>query len=429
MRTKFIMLALRYENLNILLLRRTLKELRENHIAPMLKTLNGLAKYNKTEGIFEFPTGSRIICGYCDTEADAARYQGHEYDVIGFEEATNFTEQMYQDLILCNRTSKPGFVPRAYYTCNPGGVGHAWVKRIFIDREYREAEQPDDYMFIPANIYDNYVIMDTQPDYVRMLEALPEDKRRALLLGDWDVYEGQYFQEFRRDIHVIEPFAIPDHWRRYRAMDYGLDMLACLWAAFDELGNGYIYSELCEPELIVSAAAQGILDQSTGKELVTYAPMDMWGRNRASGKAQAEIFADSGLTLSPVRSGRVDSWSNLHLDPPGISGHLLEGRFIFDAFVLGAKGNGVVVLTAPANKAATPVITVGASTTTITSTTSGATIKYTVDGSDPRHSRSAAVYSAAVPNPAAGKQIKAAAVNFTAADNPIYMSDLATKTV
>ena len=121
--------------------------------------------------------------------------------------------------------------------------------------------------------------------------------------------------------------------------------------------------------------------------------------------------------------------TNLHLDPPGISGHLLEGRFIFDAFVLGAKGNGVVVLTAPANKAATPVITVGASTTTITSSTSGATIKYTVDGSDPRHSRSAAVYSAAVPNPAAGKQIKAAAVNFTAADNPIYMSDLATKTV
>ena len=77
-----------------------------------------VAKFNKSEGVFEFPTGSRILCGYCDSEEDAARYHGHEYDVMGFEEATQFSERMYRDLILCNRTSKTGFSPRAYYTCN-----------------------------------------------------------------------------------------------------------------------------------------------------------------------------------------------------------------------------------------------------------------------------------------------------------------------
>ena len=157
MRTKLIMLAMTYQNLNILMLRRTLRELRENHVVPMLKILDGVAKFNKSEGVFEFPTGSRILCGYCDSEEDATRYHGHEYDVMGFEEATQFSERMYRDLILCNRTSKPGFSPRAYYTCNPGGIGHEWVKRLFIDRKYRRGERAADYAFISASVYDNYI--------------------------------------------------------------------------------------------------------------------------------------------------------------------------------------------------------------------------------------------------------------------------------
>ena len=213
-----------------------------------------------------------------------------------------------------------------YYTCNPGGVGHAWVKRLFIDRDYRNSERPEDYDFIPAKVYDNYVLMERDPDYVRKLENLPEDMRRAHLDGDWDLFVGQYFTEFRRDIHVVTPFAIPDYWQRYRAFDYGLDMLACYWAAFDELGNCYVYNEYCAPNLIISEAAHRILERTPEESKIecTFAPRDMWATNRATGKYQAEIFAENGLRLTPVSNGRVAGWQNiaewLHPVPNGVGG-------------------------------------------------------------------------------------------------------------
>lgn len=211
MRTKAVMLAETYPQLNILLMRRTLKELRENHVTPLCKLLYGVAVFGKTDGIFTFPNGSRIICGYCDAEEDVGRYQGHQYDVVMLEEATRFTDTQYDALKLLARNVRTDFSPRIYYTCNPGGVGHAWVKRLFIDRDYHQGEDPDDYDFIAAKVYDNYVIMKTMPDYVHALESLPEAKRRALLLGDWDVYDGQYFTEFSRDVHVVEPFIPKAH--------------------------------------------------------------------------------------------------------------------------------------------------------------------------------------------------------------------------
>ena len=136
------------------------------------------------------------------------------------------------------------FSPRMYFTCNPGGVGHTWVKRLFIDRDYQGNERPEDYTFIKSLVYDNKFLMDNDPDYIRTLENLPENRRKAMLDGDWDIFEGQYFPEFSRDIHVIEPFAIPSDWRRYRALDYGLDMLACYWIAVDGQNKSYVYKEL-----------------------------------------------------------------------------------------------------------------------------------------------------------------------------------------
>ena len=294
-----------------MILRRTLPELRENHVVPLLQVLNGVAQYNATERVFTFPNGSRIKLGYCAAENDVYQYQGQEYDVIGLEEATHFTEAQMVFLTTCNRTTRTDFTPRMYYTCNPGGVGHAWVKRLFIDRRYQGSENQEDYAFIPARIYDNYVLMQNDPEYLKALKNLPEDMRRAHLDGDWDVYAGQYFTEFRRDIHVIEPFPIPKHWRRYRAIDYGLDMLACYWAAFDEIGNAYVYREFCSPDLVVSVAARGILERTQEEIQCTYAPSDLWGRTKDTGKAQAELFAASGLPLVKVRNGRVDGWMNV----------------------------------------------------------------------------------------------------------------------
>ena len=124
MRRKFVLLALNYTGLRLLLLRRTLPELRENHVLPLLAELTGIARYKETEKSFVFPNGSRIKLGYCDSDKDIYQYQGQEYDVIGLEEATHFTESMRDFLTTCNRSTRTDFSPRMYYTSNPGNKNY-----------------------------------------------------------------------------------------------------------------------------------------------------------------------------------------------------------------------------------------------------------------------------------------------------------------
>lgn len=307
MRRKFILLALRYPGLNLLLLRRTLPELRENHLIPMQRELYGFAVYNSAERVFRFPNGSRIKLGYCDTMQDVYQYQGQEYAVIGLEEATHFTEEQMRFLTTCNRTTRKDFSPRMYYTCNPGNVGHAWVKRLFIDRLYAENENPNDYLFIPARIYDNKVLLDADPNYIRQLEALPEELRRAHLDGNWDVHAGQYFREFSRDRHVIEPFEIPSWWRRFRSMDWGYNDPCCvLWHAVDGENRVYTYRELYVRETRAGEVAAMVLELSRGESIsYTVASPDMWQKRGAvlsgaggfEGETLAELFTSSGLSL------------------------------------------------------------------------------------------------------------------------------------
>jgi phage terminase large subunit len=312
MRRKFVLLALKYPKLKLLLLRRTLPELRENHVMPLLQELHGFAKYNDQEKAFTFPNGSRIKLGYCDNERDVLQYQGQEYDVIGLEEATHFTDAMRQFFATCNRSTRTDFKPRMYYTSNPGGVGHTWFKRLFIDRQYGRGENPQDYVFIPAKVYDNAVLMQANPEYVQALESLPEDMRRAHLDGDWNVFAGQYFTEFNRDTHVMQPFVIPDTWTRYRVIDYGLDMLACYWLAIDTAGNAYCYKELYESDLIISSAAERIKAMTTDEQIkLTYAPPDLWNRRQDTGKSAAELFFSHGVPLARANNERVQGWLNL----------------------------------------------------------------------------------------------------------------------
>ena len=321
MRRKFILLALRYPGLNLLLLRRMLPELRENHLIPMQRELYGFAVYNSAERVFRFPNGSRIKLGYCDTMQDVYQYQGQEYAVIGLEEATHFTEEQMRFLTTCNRTTRKDFSPRMYYTCNPGNVGHAWVKRLFIDRLYAENENPNDYLFIPARIYDNKVLLEADPNYIRQLEALPEELRRAHLDGDWDVHAGQYFREFSRDRHVIEPFEIPSWWRRFRSMDWGYNDPCCvLWHAVDGENRVYTYRELYVRETRAGEVASMVLELSRGESIsYTVASPDMWQKRGAvlsgaggfEGETLAELFTSSGLSLTPADNSRVPGWNRV----------------------------------------------------------------------------------------------------------------------
>jgi phage terminase large subunit len=317
-RTKAVLLALNYPGIQILLLRRTLAELRENHTIPLQKLLLGIAQYKDQSKEFVFPNGSRIVLGYCAAESDVLHYQGQAYDVIFMEEATQFTEFQFQTLTESNRSSglcKESFNPRMYFTCNPGGVGHEWVKRLFIDRQYRNKEQPEDYTFIKSLVYENKFLMENSPDYVRTLENLPEDRRKAMLYGDWDIFEGQYFGEFSRDIHVCEPFSIPSHWRWYFTMDYGFDMAAFYLIAVDEQQRGYVVQEFCQGKdngkdpLIISDAAKIVKDMVDGKHISAYlAPPDLWNSRQETGKSVATIFAEHGIYLTKTSNDRIDGW-------------------------------------------------------------------------------------------------------------------------
>ena len=321
MRRKLVLLAFATPGLNALLLRRTLPELRENHVVPLLRELHGVADYNAAERVFRFPNGARLRLGYCDGANDVYQYQGQEYDVIGMEEATHFTEEQMRFLTTCNRTVKPNFRPRMYYTCNPGNVGHAWVKRLFIDRRFQNGERPEDYAFIPARVWDNKVLLAADPDYVRQLEALPEDLRRAHLEGDWDVHAGQYFREFSRAKHICEPFELPSWWRRFRSMDWGYNDPCCvLWHAVDGDGRVYTYRELYVRRMQASEVAREIR-ALTGEERIAYtvASPDMWQRRGAvlkseggfEGESIAELFARAGVPLTPADNARVAGWQRV----------------------------------------------------------------------------------------------------------------------
>ena len=306
LRRKLVLMCARFSGISVLLIRRTYAELRDNHIRVLLSELKDIATYADTRKTFEFPNGSRIRLGYLDSENDTAQYQGQEYDVIAIDEATQLTEYQFQTLKGCLRGNN-SFPKRMYLTCNPGGVGHGWVKRLFIDREYRESEFAEEYAFIPAKVYDNEILLKNNPDYLGQLKSLPRGLKEAWLDGSWEGFEGQFFGEFDFDVHTVVPYRLEGNLKRYCAIDYGLDMLACVFAAIDENGKAYIYDEIHESGLIVSEAAKKILEKSAGvSEFI--APSDLWSRQKDSGKSIAELFCDNGVYLSKLSAGRVEGW-------------------------------------------------------------------------------------------------------------------------
>ena len=316
-RWKAVSGALRYDGIRILIIRRTYPELQANHIEPIVHLVpTAVASYNVTRHTMYFLSGSVIKFGHYSGNASETAYQGQEYDWIFLDEATQFTEREFRFLGSLLRGVND--IPKRFYlTCNPGGVGHGWVKRLFVDRRFitgrlnpEENEDPENYSFIPATVEDNIYLVEASPSYVQMLSSLPENIRRAHRYGDWNVLGGTYFPEFDAAKHIVKPFRIPDHWMRYRAFDYGLDMLACLWFAQDESGRSYLYRELKLPNMIVSDAALRIVSHTLPGERVgiTFAPPDMWSRQKDTGKTMAEIFMAKGVPIVRADNSRVQGW-------------------------------------------------------------------------------------------------------------------------
>ena len=229
-RTKAILLAFSYPGIRLCIVRKTYGDLISNHVDPLIESLpQGAYRYNDSKKQITFPNGSRLFFRYCDNDNDIMRFQGVEYDVLFIDEATQFTEKAFRMLAASVRGVNQ-YPKRVYLTCNPGGVGHSWVKRLFISRAFKDNERPEDYSFTQSLVTDNKILMETDPDYIAFLEALPPKQRRAWLEGDWDIFEGQFFEDFVDDpahykdhqwTHVIEPFDIPRGWKVYRSFDWG----------------------------------------------------------------------------------------------------------------------------------------------------------------------------------------------------------------
>lgn len=306
--------ALKFPASKQLILRRTFPELEKSLIRASLALYpDEVYSYHATGHTGRFPNGSLIDFGYCASENDVFQYQSAEYDVVRFDELTHFTE--FQYLYLMSRVrGANGYPKQIKSSTNPGGVGHGWVKARFIDPAPPDTEFSVEgggsRIFLPAKLEDNQFLMRADPAYKTRLAALPEREKRALLLGDWNIFDGQYFAEFSYEIHTCDPFPLPAHWRRYRTLDYGLDRLACLWIAVDDDRNAYVYRELCESDLIVSRAAEKILAATPENEHIyaTLAPPDLWARSQESGRSKALLFEENGVRFTKTANDRETGW-------------------------------------------------------------------------------------------------------------------------
>lgn len=332
-RFKAKLLGLVYPGIRMLLLRQTYQEVIKNHLDALKKDLKDLSKYNKTDKAFYFNNGSLLQFGYCENDDDADQYQGVEYDVIFIDEATQMSESQLKKIAACCRGVN-NFPKHIYYTMNPGGQGHAYIKRIFIDKQYTELEDPAQYRFIQAKVRDNQALMQNDPDYIKSLQALPPKLRKAWLDGDWDIFEGQFFEDFinkeshykdRRWTNVIEPFEVPPSWTIYRSYDHGYSKpFSCGYWAVDYEGRAYrileIYGCTETPDEGVRWEVNKIFStikefEDThrwlkGKKILGVADPAIWQKD--TGESIAETAAKHGVYFQKGDNKRIPGWMQFH---------------------------------------------------------------------------------------------------------------------
>ncbi len=284
------------------LFRKTYPELERNHISPLFAQFPALRPfYNDGKKNLKLPNGSELRFAFCEHRKDLGKFQGAEMHDLGIEEAGDWEEHFFEMLRASNRSSIPGIEPRAILTANPAGLGHKWLKRLFIDKKYTPEENPKDYHFVPSLVEDNPALMKADPLYVRKLESIKSTVlRKAWRGGDWNVTAGQFFNEFARDIHVVKPFKIPLHWKWFGAYDYGFNHPAVWgWFVTDEDGNVYMVKELARAQMHLDAQAaavgeieeQFIVDKEKLTRSITFwAGHDCWATKKAGDPTIAEDF-------------------------------------------------------------------------------------------------------------------------------------------
>jgi len=216
----------------------------------------GLCLTAKPHGAYKpaeitFPSGAVFRTGHLKDENAYGKYIGHEYQRMVIEELTQIpTELQYLKLLSSCRSTVEGIKPQIFCTANPGNIGHAWVKKRFVsvsspNSPYRDSISKKERIYIPSRVTDNLTLMEKDPGYIRYLESLPETQRKAWLDGNWDIVAGQVFTEWNYDTHVVKPFEIPHEWKRYIALDWGVNQPTAVgWYARGFDGRVYLYREL-----------------------------------------------------------------------------------------------------------------------------------------------------------------------------------------
>lgn len=334
-----------------LILRRTNDELRELIQKSQLlypKAYPG-ARWRQKQSEWQFPSGARLWFAFLDNDEDVMRYQGQAFAYIGFDELTQYPTPYPWDYLRSRlRTTNPEIPLQMRATSNPGGPGHAWVRKMFIapsnpnkpfwarSLETGEILRFPKYMrdgstlhpksevplfqrkFIPASLYDNpYLTMDA--NYEANLMSLPEIDRKRLLDGDWDVISGAAFPEFNRKIHSVEPFHIPSGWTRFRACDYGYGShSSVLWFAVHPSGQLIIYREMYVTGVTAEDLAEKIVDIETEYgDRISYGILDssMWHKRGDTGPSMAEKMIRKGCKWRPSdrsKGSRISGKNEVH---------------------------------------------------------------------------------------------------------------------
>lgn len=248
---------------------------------------------------------------------DPSKYKSAEFAAIAVEELTEITRQDFDDIRWRRRW--PG-IDRCPFlgATNPTGIGLYWVKKLWVDRDFTdepEALDPEEFAYVPAKASDNPHL---SPQYLKELASLPDGMRQALLDGSWDVFAGQAFTEWRRDIHVVEPFKIPSWWRRWRSNDRGYGEPATwYWFAASPDGQVFVYREYVCTHVAPSKQAANVVEASVlGNEVpggmpeidpetnepmrekidFTAVPDDVNSSDPEKGKSWADLYREGGIS-------------------------------------------------------------------------------------------------------------------------------------
>lgn len=306
-RARQVSRRLKYANTHGVIIRKTHPELLANHINKMWQEYPLLKQYyNKSEKTIYFPNNSTLTFSYLQTPDDVFTYQGREYEDIDIDEITQHQEIVFKILRSSNRTSnqeftKAGGMPTMVLTGNPGGIGHQWVKRIFIDRIFKEEEDPTDFKFLPAFVQDNVALTRADPTYIKRLNDLPEHLRKAYLEGDWNIHAGQAFSELSMHKHIKEAFELPEGTRYFAGYDHGFNH-PFAFVLFAVVPDGTVYVVKCIKDRLKrpDEIAQQIRDATEDlvrrkKRIEIYAGADIWTRQRDGGPTVFEQLTDAGL--------------------------------------------------------------------------------------------------------------------------------------